>query len=106
PGKITSQYPAMRGSAASNFARASTSAVALRFRKALDESGQTEPVVAMAVGDVNARQPPLLGIDPVGQSVHLVMGGQRVDEDRVMLAVDQRGRGLAIRSACHPGLRA
>ena len=48
--------------------------------KALDQSGQTEPVVAVAVGDVDARGPPPQRLDPVGQSVHLVMGDQRVDE--------------------------
>jgi hypothetical protein len=49
-------------------------------------------MVTVAVGDVDARQPPPPSLDPVGQHVHLVVGGQRVDEDRVVVAVDQRGR--------------
>jgi glyoxylase-like metal-dependent hydrolase (beta-lactamase superfamily II) len=41
-------------------------------------------MVTVAVGDVDARQPPPPSLDPVGQHVHLVVGGQRVDEDRVV----------------------
>src|ERR1039457_4948759 len=41
-------------------------------------------MVTVAVGDVDARQPPPPSLDPVGQHFHLVVGGQRVDEDRVV----------------------
>jgi hypothetical protein len=40
-------------------------------------------VVAVAVGDVDAREPPPLRLDPVGQRVHLVIGDERVDGDQV-----------------------
>jgi hypothetical protein len=63
-----------------------------RLGKALEDHAQAEPVIAVAVGDVDRRQILAMSGNPVGEVTRLVGGQQRVYEDGILLAGDERRR--------------
>jgi hypothetical protein len=60
--------------------------------KAIEDEAEAEPVIAVAVGDVDGRQVLSGGGDPAGQRVCLADGQERVDEDGVLLPGDEGRR--------------
>lgn len=61
--------------------------------KRLEELLDAESVVTVAVRDVDVRQVPIVGFDPVDELLILLDGQERVHHCGVTLAVDQR-RGV------------
>ena len=53
------------------------------------EAGQADPVVLVAVGDVDAGDALAEAAHPLGECVDLVEGDERVDEDALLGARDQ-----------------
>ena len=76
---------------ASNVARRTTSGGgdAAGFGEVLLEAGQADPVVLVAVGDVDAGDALAEAAHPFGERVDLVEGDERVDEDALLGARDQ-----------------
>jgi uncharacterized protein (DUF302 family) len=52
----------------------------LCHRKPFEQSGQTEPVISVAMSDVDGRQTFSAGLDPIGEGFGLLLGQERVDE--------------------------
>jgi len=63
-----------------------------RTRKPLQQSVGAEPVIAVAVGGIDGGQAFAGAFDPVADALDLLVGERRVDQHRVVLAVDE-GRG-------------
>ena len=64
----------------------------------VEDRVQAKEVIAMAVGDVDRREVLSGRPDPVHDPPRVLGGEQGVDQDRVMLAADQRDRRLPARS--------
>src|SRR5258706_806216 len=64
-----------------------------RLRKALQQKGQTEEVVWMAVRQIDRPQRSALGLYPVGQLCCLRVAEKRIDQQRIMLTPDE-GEGV------------
>ena len=64
----------------------------LGIGKSLEKRADSKPMVAMTMGDVDGRQVPASCCDPIGQSVGLRDGHERIDQDGVPYAVDKGRR--------------
>ena len=64
----------------------------VRSRVAVEDGAEPEPVVPVCVGDLHRGQVLPVGGDPVGETVRLIQGQQRVDKNRVPVAADKSCR--------------
>src|SRR4029079_1407870 len=60
--------------------------------EAVEDRAQPEPVIPVTVRDVHGREVLSVSVYPLDQVVGLADGQERIDEDCVALARDQRGR--------------
>ena len=60
--------------------------------KSLEDGTNPEPMIAVTMCDVDGRQILVLGRDPICQGGGLLDGHERIHEDGVTRAVDERGR--------------
>ena len=65
---------------------------AIRCVKAIEDRAEPEPVIPVTVRDVHGGEVPVVRSDPLDQVVCLTDGQERVDEDGISLARDQRRR--------------
>lgn len=94
PGKSLRQKLSTETGATDAHACSTTAGVAIcpGIRKALKERRKSEKVIAMPVGDIEmAVRFPAGSCNPIRQCLRLFDGEERVDQDGIAFAVDQRG---------------
>jgi hypothetical protein len=71
----------------------------------IEQRSNPEPVIAVAVRNVNCRQVLSTGLDPIGQYFVLVDSHKGVDENRIPLAVNERRGNRRKETALFAGRR-